>query len=83
MHVIIWETVKEEILKWLNQEIIYSISNSQCISSVHVVPKKAEVIVTVNDKTEDIQTCLQTKWQVDIEYQKLSIDNMHFIHKFI
>ena len=46
----VWEAVKEEILKWLNAEIIYPISDSQWVSPVHVVPKKAAVTVTVNKK---------------------------------
>ena len=56
-----WEAVKEEILKWLNAEIIYPISDSQWVSSVHFVPKNAGVTVTVNDKGEEIQTRLLTK----------------------
>ena len=58
----VWEAVKEEILKWLNAEIIYPISDSQWVSLVHVVPKKAGVTVTMNDKGEEIQTHLPTKW---------------------
>ncbi|CAA6669115.1 unnamed protein product [Spirodela intermedia] len=68
----VWEAVKEEILKWLNAEIIYPISDSQWVSPVHVVPKKAGVTVTVNDKGEEIQTRLPTKWRVCIDYRKLN-----------
>ena len=68
----VWEAVKEEILKWLNAEIIYPISDSQWVSPVHVVPKKAGVTVTVNDKGEEIQTRLLTKWRVCIDYRKLN-----------
>ena len=50
----VWEAVKEEILKWLNAEIIYPISDSQWVSPVHIVPKKAGVMVTMNDKGEEI-----------------------------
>ena len=50
----VWEAVKEEILKWLNAEIIYPISDSQWVSSVHVVPKKARVTATTNEKGEEI-----------------------------
>ena len=46
----VWETVKEEILKWLNAEIIYPMSDSQWVSPIHVVPKKARVTVIVNEK---------------------------------
>ena len=58
----VWEAVKEETLKWLNAEIIYPISDSQWVSPMHVVPKKAIVTVTVNNKGEEIQTHLLTKW---------------------
>ena len=40
--------------------------------SVHVVPKKVGVTVTMNKKGKEIQTCLQTKWRVCIDYQKLN-----------
>ena len=50
----VWETVKEEILKWLNAKIIYHISDSQWVSLVHVVPKKAGVTVRTNEKGEKI-----------------------------
>ena len=67
-----WEAVKEEILKWLNVEIIYPISDSQWVSPVHVVPKKARVTVTTNKKGEEIHTVLPTKWRVNIDYRKLN-----------
>ena len=68
----VWEAVKEEILKWLNAEIIYPISDSQWVSLVHVVRKKAGVTVNVNDKGEEIQMRLPTKWRVCIDYLKLN-----------
>ena len=68
----VWEAVMEEFLKWLNAEIIYLISNSQWVSPVHVVPKKAGVTVTMNDKGEEIQTHLPTKCRVRIDYEKLN-----------
>ena len=42
------------------------------MSPVHVVPKKAGVIVTTNEKGEEIQTRLPTKWRVCIDYRKLN-----------
>ena len=77
--------MKEEILKWLNAEIIYPISDSQWISPVHVIPKKAGVIVTVNDKGEEIQTSLPTKRRVCINYPKLNVARKkdHFSLPFI
>ena len=39
------EAVKEEILKWLNAEIIYPISDSQWVSPVHVVDVSFSCVV--------------------------------------
>ena len=64
--------MKEEILKWLNAEIIYPISDSQWVSPVHIIPKKAGVTVTMKEKSEEIQTRLPTKWRVCIDYRKLN-----------
>ena len=66
-------------------EIIYPISDSQWVSPVHVVPKKAWVTVTVNDKGEEIQMRLPTKWRVCIDYRKLNAATKkdHFLLPFI
>ena len=79
------EVVKEEILKWLNAEIIYPISDSQWVSPVHVVPKKAGVTVTMNEKGEEIQKRLLKKWRVCIDYRKLNstMKKGHFPLPFI
>ena len=81
----VWEAVKEEILKCLNAEIIYPISNSQWASLVHIFLKKARVTVTTNEKGEEIQTRLPTKWRVCIDYQKLNSATKkdHFTLPFI
>ena len=50
----VWEAKKEEILKWLNAEIIYPISDSQWVSLVHAVSKKAGVTFTMNEKGKEI-----------------------------
>ena len=42
------------------------------MSLVHVVPKKVGVTVTMNEKGEEIQTRLPTKWRVYIDYRKLN-----------
>ena len=81
----VWEEVKEKILKCLNAEIIYPISDSQWVSPIHVVPKKAGVTMTVNDKSEEIQMRLLTKWRVCIDYWKLNaaMKKDHFPLPFI
>ena len=80
-----WEVVKEEILKWLNAEIIYPIFDSQWVSPVHIVPKKAGVTVTTKKKGEEIHTHLPMKWRVCIDYRKLNSATKkdHFLLLFI
>ena len=77
--------VKEEILKKLNAEIIYPISDSQWVSPVHVVPQKAGVTVMMNEKGDEIHTCLPTKWRVYIDHRKLNsaTKKVHFPLMFI
>ena len=58
----VWDVVKDEILKWLNAGIFYPIFYSPWVSPVYVVPKKAGITVTTNDKGEELQTRLSTKW---------------------
>ena len=68
----VWDPIMDEILKWLNAGIIYPISDSPWVSPVHVVPKKVGITVTTNDKGEELQTRLPTKWRVCINYRKLN-----------
>lgn len=46
------DIVKRDVLKLLDAEIIYQISDSTWVSPVHVVPKKGCVTVVENDKGE-------------------------------
>ena len=46
------EVVMKEILKLLDQWIIYLISDSQWVSLVHVVPKKTSLTLVPNEKNE-------------------------------
>ena len=39
---------------------------------MHVVPKKAGITVTTNEKGKEIQMHLPTKWRVCIDYRKLN-----------
>ena len=58
---IMQETVQAEILKLLDNEIIYPISDSQWVSPVHAVPKRAGFTVVENDQKELVQTRLPMK----------------------
>ena len=64
--------VRVEIVKLLDNGIIYPISDSQWVSSVHTVPKKSDFIVIENDKKELVQTRLPIKIRVCIDYRKLN-----------
>ena len=73
------EAVKAEILKLLDNGIIYPISNSQWVSPVHAVPKKSGFTMVENENQELVQTRLPTKIRVCIDYQKLN-DATHKDH---
>jgi len=66
------EAVKTKILKLLDNEIIYPISDNQWVSPVHTVPKKADFAVVENEHKELVQTRLPTKVRVCIGNQKLN-----------
>ena len=65
------EAVKVKILK-LENGIIYPISDSQWVSPVHTVPKKAGFKVVENEQKELVLTRLATKVRVCIDYRKLN-----------
>jgi len=79
------EAVKIEILKLLDNGIIYPISDSQWISQVHAVPKKAGFTVVENEQKELIQTRLPTKVRVCMDNRKLNAVTRkdHFLLPFI
>jgi len=66
------EAMKMEILKLLDNGIIYPISDSQWVSPVHAVPKKASFTVVENEHRKLVQTRLPTKIRICIDYQKLN-----------
>ncbi|GJT55614.1 reverse transcriptase domain-containing protein [Tanacetum coccineum] len=68
----IHEVIKKEVIKLLDAELIYPISDSPWVSPVHCVPKKGGIIVIENKDNELIPTRLVTGWHVCIDYRKLN-----------
>nr|GEU57371.1 reverse transcriptase domain-containing protein [Tanacetum cinerariifolium] len=68
----IHDVIKKEVLKLLDAGLIYPISDSPWVSSVHCVPKKGGFIVVKNEENELIPTRLVTGWRVCIDYHKLN-----------
>jgi len=65
------EVVRNEVIKLLDNGIIYPISNSKWVSPTQVVPKKSEVTVITNKKNKLIPTRTIIGWQICIDYRKL------------
>ena len=55
------KAVRAKNLKLLDKGIIYPISDSQWVSPIHAVPKKAGFTVVENEQKELVQTRLPTK----------------------
>ncbi|GKA71914.1 DNA-directed DNA polymerase, partial [Tanacetum coccineum] len=68
----IHEVVKKEVIKLLDVELIYPISDSPWVSPVHCVPKKGGITVVTNEDNELIPTRLVIGWHVCIDYRKLN-----------
>nr|GEX49044.1 DNA-directed DNA polymerase [Tanacetum cinerariifolium] len=68
----IHEVIKVEVIKLLDDGLIYPISDSPWVSPMHVVQKKGGMMVVTNDNNELIPTRLVTGWRVCIDYQKLN-----------
>nr|GEZ94665.1 DNA-directed DNA polymerase [Tanacetum cinerariifolium] len=68
----IHEVIKKEVLKLLDAELIYPISDGLWVSPVHCVPKKGGFTVVKNEENKLIPTRLVTGWRVCIDYQKLN-----------
>jgi len=65
------EVVRVEIIKWLDDGIIYPISDSNWVSPIQVVPKKGGMTVVKNENNELIPTKTVIGWRVCIDYRKL------------
>nr|GEX17681.1 reverse transcriptase domain-containing protein [Tanacetum cinerariifolium] len=68
----IYNVIKQEVIKLLEAGLIYHISDSPWVSSVHCVPKKGGFTVVENEDNELILTRLVTGWHVCIDYHKLN-----------
>ena len=79
------EVVKKEVIKLLDADMIYPISDSKWVSPVQVVPKKTGITVIPNDKGVMVPTRMQNGWRVCIDYRKLNASTRkdHFPLPFI
>nr|GEV08649.1 DNA-directed DNA polymerase [Tanacetum cinerariifolium] len=68
----IHEVIKKEVIKLLDAEMIYPISDSPWVTLVHCVPKKGRMTVVANENNELISIRLVTDWRVCIDYRKLN-----------
>nr|GEU67604.1 reverse transcriptase domain-containing protein [Tanacetum cinerariifolium] len=66
------EVVKKEIMKILDTDIIYPITNSPWVSPIYCVPKKGGITVVTNENNELVPTKTVTGWRVCIDYRKLN-----------
>ena len=66
------EVVRNEVIKLLDNGIIYPISDRKWVSPTQVVPKKSGVTMITNEKTELIPTRIITGWRMCIDYRKLN-----------
>jgi len=66
------QVVKQEVIKWLDNGIIYPIFDSEWVNLVQVVPKKTSITVIRNCKNELVPIRVQSGWCVCINYRKLN-----------
>nr|GEW74234.1 DNA-directed DNA polymerase [Tanacetum cinerariifolium] len=66
------EVVKKEIMKLLDNGIIYLIADSPWVSPIHCVLKKGGITVVTNKNDEPVPIRTVTGWRVCIDYRKLN-----------
>ncbi|XP_017972519.1 PREDICTED: RNA-directed DNA polymerase homolog [Theobroma cacao] len=66
------EVVKKTIIKWLDDGIIYPISDNDWVSPVQCVPKKGGMMVVANENNELIPTKAFTIWRDCMDYWELN-----------
>ena len=62
------EVVRNEILKLLEEAIIYPIADSRWVSHIQCVPKKGGITVVPNDKNELIPQRIVTGYRMVIDF---------------
>ena len=66
------EVVRKEVLKWLDAEVIYPISNSSWVSPIQVVPKKGGTTVIWTKSNALLPSRTVIGWRICIDYRKLN-----------
>ncbi|XP_062112081.1 uncharacterized protein LOC133823377 [Humulus lupulus] len=66
------EVRKKEIIKWLDDGIIYPISNNSWVSHVQCMPMKGGITVVKNEDNELIPTRTVTGWRICMDYRMLN-----------
>ena len=66
------EVVRKEVLKWLDAEVIYPISDSSWMTPIQVVPKKGGTTMVKNENNELLPTRIVIGWRICIDYRKLN-----------
>ena len=64
--------VRKKVTKLLNNGITYSISDSNWVSLVQVIPKKGGLTIVKNESNDLIPTKTITEWRMCIDYRKLN-----------
>ena len=77
--------VRKEVIKLLDNGIIYSISDSKWVSPVQVVLKKSGLTAVKNESNDLVPTKTVTRWCICTDYRKLNKATMkdHFLLRFI
>nr|GEV86626.1 reverse transcriptase domain-containing protein [Tanacetum cinerariifolium] len=79
----IHDVIKKEVIKLLDDGMIYPISDSPWVSPIHCVPKKGGMNVVANENNELIPTRLVTGWRVCIDYRKLNDATRNTIIRYL
>jgi hypothetical protein len=61
------KVVKAEILKLLDERVIYPITDSKWVAPIHVVPKKTRITLVNNKKDELIPTRISSGWRMCVD----------------